>query len=174
MTKIKMELTIILTSYYGAKEEAKRKPEYKSAYYQGGYPPVTEGVCTDVIWRSFKQAGYSLKDMVDEDIKANVEKYPRVEGKPDPNIDFRRVPNLQVFFERKAEKLTNELTEIAEWQPGDIVIFSNDHIGIISDKRNPKGIPYLIHNANQPNREEDSIEWWESTRGISGHYRWKV
>ena len=34
-------------------------------------PPDTEGVCTDVIWRAFKNAGYSLKDMVDEDIKNN-------------------------------------------------------------------------------------------------------
>jgi len=33
----------------GARAEAEREPEYKSAYYAGGYPPDTEGVCTDVI-----------------------------------------------------------------------------------------------------------------------------
>ena len=53
----------------GAKIEAEDKPTYKSAYYSGGYPPDNEGVCTDVIWRALKNAGYSLKDMVDEDIK---------------------------------------------------------------------------------------------------------
>lgn len=131
----------------GARKEAENKPKYKSAYYSGGYPPDSEGVCTDVIWRAFKNAGYSLKDMVDEDIKNNVEKYPRVSGKPDPNIDFRRVPNLKVYFERNAITLTTDLSKIEEWQPGDIVVFGTSHIGIISDKRNKKGIPYLIHNS---------------------------
>ncbi len=131
----------------GAKKEAENKPIYKSAYYAGGYPPDSEGVCTDVVWRAMKNAGYSLKDMVDEDIKNHVDKYPRVAGKPDPNIDFRRVPNLKVYFERNAINLTTDLSKIEEWQPGDIVIFGTSHIGIISDKRNKKGIPYLIHNS---------------------------
>lgn len=131
----------------GAKAEAERKPEYRSAYYDGGYPPETEGVCTDVIWRALKDAGYLLKEMVDEDIAQNVEAYSRVNGKPEPNIDFRRVPNLKVYFERNHITLTTDLNEIAEWQPGDIVVFGKTHIGIISDKRNSKVIPYLIHNG---------------------------
>ena len=155
----------------GAKKEAENKPIYKSQYYSGGYPPESEGVCTDVIWRAFKNAGYSLKDMVDEDIKNNVEAYPRVGGAPAPNIDFRRVPNLKVFFERNAKVLTTDLEQIGEWQPGDIVVFGNDHVAIISDKRNEQGIPYIIHNASQPNREEDAIIWWKNSRGITGHYR---
>ena len=56
---------------------------------------------------------------------------------------------------------------------GDIVIFGrNDHIGIISDKRNKDGIPYLIHNAGQPNREEDILWVLDKFMGITGHYRW--
>lgn len=155
----------------GARAEAERKPKYKSAYYAGGYPPETEGVCTDVIWRALRDAGYSLKDMIDEDIAQNVEAYPRVEGKPDPNIDFRRVPNLKVYFERNHITLTNDLNEIAEWQPGDIVVFGSNHIGIISDKRNKKGVPYLIHNGGQPNREEDILELYNRYEPVSGHYR---
>jgi len=50
----------------GARAEAERKPEYKSVYYAGGYPPATEGVCTDVIWRALRDAGYSLKEMKEE------------------------------------------------------------------------------------------------------------
>ena len=158
----------------GAKIEAENKPKYKSAYYDGGYPPDDEGVCTDVIWRSLKNAGYNLKELIDEDIKNNVEKYPRVEGKPDPNIDFRRVPNLMVYFERNHISLTIDLNEISQWQPGDIVVFSNNHIGIISDKRNEKGIPYIIHNGGQNNREEDGLEFYnENWRPISAHYRLK-
>lgn len=155
----------------GAKKEAENKPIYKSQYYEGGYPPDSEGVCTDVIWRALKNAGYSLKDMIDEDIKNNTEAYPRVNGKPDSNIDFRRVPNLKVYFERNAQVLTKDLEQIDQWQPGDIVVFGNDHVAIISDKRNAQGIPYIIHNASQPNREEDAIIWWKDSRGITGHFR---
>ena len=157
----------------GAKIEAENKPTYKSAYYSGGYPPDNEGVCTDVIWRALKNAGYTLKDMVDRDIKNNVSKYPRVAGKPDPNIDFRRVPNLKVYFERNHIVLTTDLSKIEQWQPGDIVVFGSKHIGIISDKRNKKGIPYLIHNGGQPIREEDFLEIYDKYEPISGHYRLK-
>lgn len=155
----------------GAKKDANNKPTYRSAYYAGGYPPEEEGVCTDVIWRAFKNAGYSLKDLVDEDIKNNIAEYPRTKGKSDPNIDFRRVPNLKKYFQRHANSLTNDISEIKEWQPGDIVVFGTSHIGIISDKRNKKGIPYLIHNASQPLREEDALEQWDQYEKITGHYR---
>ena len=157
----------------GAKIEAENKPTYKSVYYSGGYPPDNEGVCTDVIWRALKNAGYILKEMVDEDIKNNVKQYPRVAGKPDPNIDFRRVPNLKIYFERNQIVLTTDLTRIEEWQPGDIVIFGSNHIGIISDKRNKKGIPYLLHNGGQPLREEDILELYNQYEPITGHYRMK-
>lgn len=160
----------------GAKAEAKRNPKYKSAYYSGGYAPLTEGVCTDVVIRSLLEAGYSLKDMIDLDIKNNTNLYPRVEGRPDPNIDFRRVKNLKVFFDRKLEVLTTSLLEIDKWQPGDIVIFGEDytHIGIISDKRNKDGIPYLIHNSGQPKKEEDTLKRWSDSKTISGHYRFNL
>ena len=161
----------------GAKIEAKNKPEYKDGYYQGGYPPDTEGVCSDVIWRALKNAGYSLKDMIDKDIKENLDKYPRVSGKPDPNIDFRRVKNLKVYFERNHISLTIDLSKVEEWMPGDIVVFQSgnkDHIGIISDKRNRNGLPYVIHNAGQPNREEDGLEFYNKfVWPITGHYRLK-
>ena len=160
----------------GAKMEAKRNPKYKSTYYAGGYAPLSEGVCTDVVIHSLLNAGYSLKDMIDQDIKANVELYSRVENHPDPNIDFRRVKNLKVFFDRMLETHTLSLKKIDQWQPGDIVIFGKDytHIGIISDKRNENGVPYLIHNAGQPNKEENSLERWAKWKTITGHYRFRL
>ena len=157
----------------GARAEAERKPEYKSVYYEGGYPPDTEGVCTDVIWRALRDAGYSLKDMVDKDIALNTSEYKRTNGKPDPNIDFRRVPNLRVYFEKNQISLTTNLRKIEEWQPGDIVVFGKKHIGIISDKRNKKGIPYLIHNVGQAHMEKDVLEWYNEINPIVGHYRIK-
>lgn len=155
----------------GARQDAINHPTYKSAYYSGGYPPENEGVCTDVVWRAFKNAGYDLKNMIDEDIKKYTKDYPAVNGKPDPNIDFRRVRNLKVYFKKICDTLTNDIKEISEWQPGDIVIFGSSHVGIISDKRNKQGIPYLIHNAAQPLREEDALELWDNQTSITAHYR---
>ena len=150
----------------GARKDAQKKPTYISKYYDNSYPPDNEGVCTDVIWRAFKQAGYSLRDMIDEDIKNNPEAYPQITVR-DKNIDFRRVMNQKTFFERYATKLTTNTKRIAEWQPGDIVIFEDKHIGIISDRRNKNGIPYVIHNGGQENREEDYL----TKKEITGHYR---
>ena len=151
----------------GARVDAKNHPTYDGTYYEGGYPPEDIGVCTDVVWRAFKNAGYCLKDMVDEDIAERVEEYPRVD-KADPNIDFRRVKNLRVYFEKYAISLTTDINQIEEWQAGDIVIFGADkHIGIVSDKRNKDGQSYIIHNGGQPNREEDYLKRAE----VTGHYR---
>lgn len=151
----------------GARIDAENHPKYDGSYYAGGYPPDNIGVCTDVVWRAFKNAGYSLRDMVDHDIALRPEAYPNIEQR-DNNIDFRRVRNLRVFFEEYAISLTVDIEEIAEWQPGDIVIFGDDkHIGIVSDKRNADGQPYIIHNGGQLKREEDYLK-----RGVvTGHYR---
>ena len=87
----------------------------------------------------------------------------------DKNIDFRRVKNLKVYFDNNAISLTTEINEIEEWQGGDIVVFKK-HIGIISDKRNRKGICFVIHHANpyQIYYEEDILEHRDD---IIGHYR---
>ena len=156
----------------GARKDALAMPEYVNAYYGGGYPPDDEGTCTDLVWRAFLEAGYSLKDMVDEDIALDPYAYPSVNGRPDPNIDFRRVGNLIIFFERTAISLTTDVYDTDQWQAGDIVIFgNNEHIGIVSDIRNDKDIPFLIHNNDQPDREEDRLEYGDYTMGITAHFR---
>lgn len=151
----------------GARIDAENHPTYDSAYIDGGYPADNKGVCTDVVWRAFKNAGYSLKDMVDRDVAQRTDDYPNVDS-PDPNIDFRRVKNLKVFFDKYAVSLTIDKSDISEWQAGDIVIFGKtNHIGIVSDKRNKSGQPYIIHNAGQPMREEDVL----NKRTVVYHYR---
>ena len=152
---------------FGAREDAKNHPTYDGSYWEDGYPPDDIGVCSDVVWRAFRSAGYCLRAMVDRDIRTRPEAYPLVE-RPDDNIDFRRVRNLKIFFEAHAVSLTLDIGDIAAWQPGDIVIFGADkHIGIISDKRDRDGHPYVIHNAGQPNREEDYLGKAE----VTAHYR---
>lgn len=151
----------------GARKDAENHPTYDGRYWDEGYPPDNIGVCTDVVWRAFSNAGYCLRDMVDRDVHLRPEAYYQI-TEPDKNIDFRRVRNLTAFFDKYAITLTNDINAIEEWQPGDIVTFNNDkHIGIVSDKRNRLGRPYIIHNGGQPNREEDYL----GKSPVSGHYR---
>lgn len=158
----------------GARMDAENHPTYDGRYWDTGYPPDDIGVCTDVIWRAFRNAGYNLRAMVDHDIDiSNEEDYHILN--PDSNIDFRRVGNLYVFFSKYAENLTLDIDDISEWQPGDIVVFGEyQHIGIISDKRNRDGEPYVIHNSGQPLREEDILRSRAEKDPISGHFRWNA
>ena len=158
----------------GARKDALAMPAYVNAYYAGGYPPENEGTCTDLVWRAFMEADIVLKDLVDEDIKTNRERYKHIAYR-DPNIDFRRVQNLAIFFENNAEILTTDVYDTQAWQAGDIVVFGNyEHIGIVSDIRNANDIPYLIHNNDQPVREEDRLEYGSYTMGIKAHYRYTL
>lgn len=144
-------------------------PHYQSKYYAGGYPDDGLGVCTDVVWQGFRAAGYTLKDMVDEDIAAHPECYPCAD--PDPNIDFRRVVNLDAFFRRYAQVLTNSLDDPAQWQAGDIVVFGDcEHIAVCSDKRDKHGIPFILHHGNPIDDAVERADLYK--REITGHYRW--
>lgn len=144
------------------------RPKYKSRYYTTGYPNDGYGVCTDVVAFGLLGAGYDLMELLYADVTENPERYPTVET-PDKCIDFRRVRNLDVFFAHHALSLTTDIRQIDEWQGGDIVVFKG-HIGIISDKRNRKGFPFVIHHAGpyQLHYEEDILERRED---IIGHYR---
>lgn len=148
----------------GARSYIETDPSYKSRYYEGGYPDDGYGVCTDVIWKGFAAAGYDLKSLVDSHIAENPELYP---DEADPNIDFRRVKNLSIFFEQTSQSLTIDTSYPEEWQPGDIVVYEN-HIAICSDKRNKNGLPFIIHHGPLGAGEADELE----SKDIIGHYRW--
>ncbi len=77
-------------------------PAYVSIPYPNGDVPETTGVCTDEIIRVYRAVGVDLQQSVHEDMKANFREYPSAWGlsHTDTNIDHRRVPNLQKFFER--------------------------------------------------------------------------
>lgn len=151
----------------GAREYISTNPKYKSQYYNTGYPDDEYGVCTDVVANALRSAGYDLMELVDADIAANPQDYDIEE--PDPNIDFRRVRNLDVYFTHTAIPLTTDIYDIDQWQGGDIVVFKK-HIGIVSDKRNDDGVPYVIHHSNpfQAAYEEDILEKRDD---LTAHYR---
>ncbi len=151
----------------GALAYIETEPQYKSKYYEGGWPDDGYGVCTDVVAAAMKSAGYDLRELVDADIRKRPEAYD-IQTR-DPNIDYRRVDNLKVFFEKYAHSLSTDPKQIDQWQGGDIVVFAG-HIGMVSDHRNIRGVPYLIHHNSsfQSRYEEDVLE---KRNDIVGHYR---
>jgi len=131
------------------------QPMYQSRYYAGGYPDDGCGTCVDVVGIALRECGYDLMREVSKDVNERREAYDIETA--DANIDFRRVRNLKVFFAKHAQVLTTDLSLIHEWQGGDIVIFDN-HIGIVTDRRNSNGIPYVIHhNSRFQRRYEEDI-----------------
>jgi hypothetical protein len=159
----------------GARQEVLRRTRYDSSEYPRGYPPEGRGMDTDVVWRGFKAAGYDLKGMVEQDIKAYPYAYAGMAL--DPEMDFRRVSVLTVFFRRQAVELTTEVKpgdvdNLSQWQPGDIVVFGppSNHIAIISDRRRKDGVPLVIHNAGPRATEGDYLLRWSSK--ITYHFRY--
>lgn len=149
-----------------ARKYIETKPKYNSKYYEWGYPDDGYGTCTDVIAFALKDAGYDLMNLVNDDIINNRDKYNI--DIVDKNIDFRRVNNLNIYFHNNAINLTTDLNDYKAWQGGDIVVFDT-HIAVVSDKRNYKKIPFIIHHSNTKQLwyEEDAMERYK----IIGHYR---
>lgn len=155
----------------GARKDAEAAPAYDDGYYQGGYPPADRGACTDVVWRAFAEAGYDLKAMVDADVAAHPADYASAAPAPDPNIDFRRTGVLDMFLSKYAQTLTTNTSDKAAWQGGDIVVFETTrHIGVVSDLRDSDGLPFIIHNMGQRQRENDYLAF-RKHMAVTGHYR---
>lgn len=149
-------------------------PKYINKYYDNGYAPENEGVCTDVIWYAFNKAGYDLKKLISQDIENTKKKNTYGVLYPDQNIDFRRVVNQEIFLMRYGETLDTDMHDIGDFMPGDILTFDNsDHIAMVGEKYNKNGVPYLVQNrdATQKETEEDMLE--KNDMKVTGHYRFK-
>ncbi len=92
-------------------------------------------------------------------------------GRPDSNIDHRRVPNLMVFFARKGKTLpiTNRQED---YKPGDLVTYDLGggvpHIGVVVDRRGRSGAFMIVHNIGLGPKMEDVLFNWK----ITGHYQY--
>ena len=146
-------------------------PSYVPIDYPGGDIPTLTGVCTDVVIRAFRAAfSFDFQLAVHEDMGRAFETYPSSWGltRRDPNIDHRRVPNLEVFLARRGAEASNLI-----WQPGDVFTGrlppSNlPHIAIVSDRRSPRsGNLLLIHNIGRGTEESDWLD------GFNAHRRFR-
>lgn len=147
-------------------------PVYRRLDYPGGDVPLATGVCTDVLIRALRQQGLDLQKSVHEDMRAHFSAYPRNWGlqRPDRNIDHRRVPNLMTWFQRQGMALKVS-DKPADYRAGDVVTWDLGrgltHIGIVSDRTSPAGVPLVLHNIGRGTQEEDILFGF----AITGHYR---
>ncbi len=147
---------------------------YRAIDYPGGDVPASIGVCSDVVIRSYRRLGIDLQVAVHEDMRSAFEAYPPLWGltRPDPNIDHRRVPNLQRYFERMGALRPEPRTPEA-FAPGDLVSWrlpgNRPHIGIVANERTTDGArPLVVHNVGAGPRLEDVLFAYP----ITGHYRY--
>lgn len=151
---------------------------YEVLDYPGGDLPIETGVCTDVVIRALRHKGIDLQQLVHEDMKRNFRHYPGRklwrQRTPDPSIDHRRVPNLEVFFTRIGWRVTDTpTTNPADYLPGDIVTYEDkahdwQHILIVSNRINEEtGVPKVIHNSGNGTEENDDLFKFP----IQGHFR---
>jgi uncharacterized protein YijF (DUF1287 family) len=127
---------------------------YIAIPYPMGDVPRTIGVCTDVIIRAARNAGIDIQKELHDDIRRARSAYPMVKGMGDPSIDQRRVGTLLPYFKRRWEQHTARLDDPADpLRPGDIILMDTfpgrpgpDHIGILSDRLDDRGLPLVINN----------------------------
>lgn len=150
-------------------------PNYVSIKYPNGDVPPKTGVCTDVVIRAYRKLNIDLQKEVHEDMVKNFSLYPNLKkwglNKTDTNIDHRRVPNLEVFFARKGEKLT--VTDNPDdYKTGELVSWMINgklpHIGIVTNKKSTDGKRLMIvHNVGSGQVLEDCLFDWK----IVGHFK---
>jgi uncharacterized protein YijF (DUF1287 family) len=161
-------------------ERTRHRVTYDGSYHRLAYPmgdvPVNIGVCTDVVIRAYRSGlGIDLQQHVHEDMRRAFGEYPKIWGlsRPDPNIDHRRVPNLERFLKRHGETLP--VTDNPDdYRPGDLVTWrltgtGLPHIGIVTDRRAPiTGNPIIAHNIGRGPELSDMLFDYR----ISGHFRY--
>jgi len=145
-------------------------PEYARLKYPMGDIPLSKGVCTDVVVRAFRGLNIDLQEHIFNDKKKTPNRYKGLyyTDKLDPNIDHRRVKNIQAYLISRGYRVNDA------FQPGDIVVWKLegmtkvfDHIGICSSNRNKYGEPLIIHNINSGVKEEDVLRQYK----IVDHFR---
>jgi hypothetical protein len=148
-------------------------PSYRKLRMPLGDVPASQGVCTDLVIRSYRLLGIDLQSRVNEDMNSAFTEYPSKWGlkKPDSNIDHRRVPNLEVFFRRKGSEM--KITSRGQdYLPGDIVTWTLPgglpHIGIVTGEKAATHRYLIAHNIGGGPELEDFLFQCP----INGHFRY--
>jgi hypothetical protein len=161
--------------------------EYDRGYHVIGYPwgdvPRRTGVCCDVVIRAARDAwGVDLQQLVHEDMAVDFAAYPHRWNlpAPDPNIDHRRVPNLETYFARAGALLWRATTRKVgfdfgggQLQAGDLLTWrtflhsGGTHIAMVSAGGL---VPRIVQNFGWGVQED-----WLAVAildGAAAHIRW--
>jgi len=168
---------------------------YDTAYYDIPYPNgdvpnspegKPKGKAEDLLVRSYRYLGIDLQVLVHEDMTKNFSAYPQLWSSraPDPNIDHRRIQNLQRFFKHNGAEIltppkagTNALATVsrspADYKPGDIVVWMLSqgelHTGIIvPGPGGRRDEAWVVHDNGSGPRWENVLTDFQ----IQGHYRY--
>ena len=150
-------------------------PAYRRIAFPGGDVAADRGVCSDLVIRAYRSAlGLDLQLLVHRDMAGAFAAYPKIWGltRPDPNIDHRRVPNLEAFLNRQGAALP--VTRNADdYRPGDLVTWRLGgrlpHIGIVTDRRSADDRrPLIAHNIGAGPKLEDMLFDFP----VHGHFRY--
>jgi uncharacterized protein YijF (DUF1287 family) len=145
-------------------------PAYVKLAYPGGDLPRETGVCTDVVIRAYRDAfGVDLQVLVHDDMTADFGSYPKTWGltRADRNIDHRRVPNLERYFQRQGLERDAPGTR-DDWQAGDLITMRLGgrlpHIAIFSGHDPLTGNAMFIHNIGGGTREDELYADYDTPR----------
>ncbi|WP_291196273.1 DUF1287 domain-containing protein [Hyphomonas sp.] len=145
-------------------------PAYVTLAYPGGDIPRETGVCTDVVIRAYRDAfDVDLQVLVHDDMTAAFGSYPRSWGltRADRNIDHRRVPNLERYFQRQGLERDAPGTR-DDWQAGDLITMRLGgrlpHIAIFSGYDPLTGNAMFIHNIGGGTREDELYADYDTPR----------
>ncbi len=146
---------------------------YLSIAYPGGDVPASQGVCTDVVIRSYRTLGVDLQQLVHEDMLANFSAYPNIWGlsRPDSNIDHRRVPNLNTFFTRQGANVMQN-GKAVDFQVGDVLTWmlphNLPHTGIVVATATDRHGVQIVHNIGMGPQQTDMPSNWT----LTGQFRY--
>ena len=150
----------LLDIHRGALKTSLNGADYQEGYERIPYPlgDVSRkiGVCTDVVIRAFRNAGWDLQELLYEDMKKRPKAYGLRGKKPNRHIDHRRVRRLIVYFKKHYHSLPIKFDlkqrGVNAWLPGDLIFMDTlskgrpTHVGLVSDKVGWNGKPLIINN----------------------------
>lgn len=160
-------------------------PDWSKIPYPNGDVPRVKGVCADVIIRAARDAfNIDLQKLVHEDMLRDFDAYPSRakwgNRRPDPNIDHRRVLNLETYWQRAGCRIWHATTRTAgdsfpaPLATGDILTWLLSvnkadrlpHVAILSGTTPAT----VVHNIG--NGVELCLLAALAPHSAQGHYRW--
>jgi hypothetical protein len=150
-----------LDLYLGTRKVALNAAEYRQGYehirYPNGEIKRDHGVCTDVIVRAFRNAGWDLQKLLYLDMRRSPRSYGLKAGKkPNRHIEHRRVRRLIIYFKRHFKALPIEFSSTQTgnqvWLPGDLLFMDTfgvgypTHVGLVSGRLGEDGEPLITNN----------------------------